>query len=888
MESSIINPRRILLIDDDEDEYILTREMLANARDERYLLDWRANFEDGLDAIRCNQFDAILIDFYLGQDNGIELIMQARKSGCTVPIILITGAGDQEVDREAMIAGATDYLDRSEVTPALLERAIRYTIRNHRAALESQALVEAERAKLNMMGEKVPVGIFMTDAQGQFTLINPVGKELFPPGTFDPGSGGAAFDFQICHSDGTVYQMADSPIARSLQGETILNEEMLIRYKDGTDIYLLDNTLPIYQDGLITGTVSAVRDVTEMVKAQRALKESQEREQARASELEAIMNTVPVAVWIARDPEGQRIDGNEYGYEILRMKPGENLSASAPENAPNHFKVIQDGRELTSQEMGVQLAARGGVIDNFECATVFEDGEVIHLLGNVRPVIRDGKPVGAVSAFINITERKEIERALQMSEERFRSAVRAMKGIVWDYDFESSQVFRSEGLESLTGFTTAELPTSEEAWLARIDPEDNQAGQMSMKVLLSQYETSYSREYRFHHKAGHWVWVQEQGNIICDENGNPVRVVGTTIDIDARKQAELALRESEERFRRVLDNTSTVMFTMDRDLRYTWIYNPGPLFSEQEILGKREDELLDAEAAEILMAPKREVLATGKPVQRELTYKVKGQTVAYHVSFEPIFANTGEVTGISAVAMEITDLAKMRQQQIDDQARIEIQQRIIEQREQERLQIARDLHDGPLQVFTGILIYLQDLVDRTKSDPELSKIVQDLKQDIQTGIGELRHYATELRPPTLASFGFEKAIWAHLQEFKRRHPDIQVQFEAKQVGDILSEAPRMALYRIYQELMNNIIKHARATEIDIQFEKTLEVAELIVRDNGVGFSVPSDWLELARHKHLGLVGLQERVEAVGGRVEIRSKPGKGTTVRVVIPLPEGD
>jgi len=236
--------------------------------------------------------------------------------------------------------------------------------------------------------------------------------------------------------------------------------------------------------------------------------------------------------------------------------------------------------------------------------------------------------------------------------------------------------------------------------------------------------------------------------------------------------------------------------------------------------------------------------------------------------------------------MEITDIINLRQQQIKDQAHIEIQRRIIEQREQERLQIARDMHDGPLQTFTAAGFLLQSLLDDTAHMPELHQALRNLKQDLQTGVVELRAYASELRPPTLASFGLEKAINAHLENFRRRHPHILVTYRARQHGPILPETPRMALYRIYQELMNNIVKHAQASQVNITFTKTLQAAELVVQDNGVGFTVPSDWLELARNKHLGLVGLQERAEAVGGTVEITSAPGEGTTVRIAIPLQE--
>jgi signal transduction histidine kinase len=108
--------------------------------------------------------------------------------------------------------------------------------------------------------------------------------------------------------------------------------------------------------------------------------------------------------------------------------------------------------------------------------------------------------------------------------------------------------------------------------------------------------------------------------------------------------------------------------------------------------------------------------------------------------------------------------------------------------------------------------------------------------------------------------------------------------DADQEGGLLPEDIRLALFRIYQEGMNNIAKHSPGSQVHILFHKDEKDAHLEISDNGPGFEVPEDWLTLARTGHLGLVGMSERAEAVGGRLKVDSAPGQGTRVQVIVPL----
>jgi len=140
------NSIRVLLIEDEETDYLLTRRMLSTVQDQSFDLEWANSWQTGIDAIRRCAHDICLLDFRIAGGDGLELLKESRDIGCKAPVILLTGIADYRLDLEAMELGASDFLVKDKITPELLERAIRYSLAQSRSLEQLQRQRDQLRA----------------------------------------------------------------------------------------------------------------------------------------------------------------------------------------------------------------------------------------------------------------------------------------------------------------------------------------------------------------------------------------------------------------------------------------------------------------------------------------------------------------------------------------------------------------------------------------------------------------------------------------------------------------------------------------------------------------------------------------------------------------------
>ena len=253
---------RILLIEDDEDDYFLTRDLLENIEESTFDLQWCSTYDDGLAALDGHP-DVCLVDYYVGGRSGLDLVQDAVARGCIAPLILLTGLGDHDVDVAAMRAGATGYLEKGQLTPGLLERSIRYAIKEAQDRAEKLALLETTL-------ENTGAGIATFDQELRLVARNDRFVELigFAPGA-DPGSNDTMHSaLPIARSETDIADF----VARNFRPRNSAGPSQFEHVcADGRIIEVRQNPTPV------GGVVVACVDVTERKCYEAELREAKEK-----------------------------------------------------------------------------------------------------------------------------------------------------------------------------------------------------------------------------------------------------------------------------------------------------------------------------------------------------------------------------------------------------------------------------------------------------------------------------------------------------------------------------------------------------------------------------------------------------------------------------------
>jgi len=245
-----------------------------------------------------------------------------------------------------------------------------------------------------------------------------------------------------------------------------------------------------------------------------------------------------------------------------------------------------------------------------------------------------------------------------------------------------------------------------------------------------------------------------------------------------------------------------------------------------------------------------------------------------HFTASPIKDDDGEIYGAIETLVDITE-----RKNLEDNLRFFLQQ-ITKAQEEERKYIARELHDDMAQILGSLSRRLDNLLRKEHNfGASEASTLQDIQTLLNQGLQSLNSFIQNLRPSSLDDLGLIPALRSLTNNLEKTDGTL-ANFTVIGEERRLTNEIELSLFRIVQEALNNVSKHAQATEVNVSAEFTEKAIKLTVSDNGNGFELKGSMDDLPRIGQLGLMGMQERVWLLGGSIEVNSKPGKGTTLKV--------
>jgi PAS domain S-box-containing protein len=611
------------------------------------------------------------------------------------------------------------------------------------------------------------------------------------------------------------------------------------------------------------GTMAAVtvdsKDISKRKQAEENLHQSEEK-------YRSLFEDSKDAVYITTQ-EGAFIDVNQSALELFGYSRDELEGVNAQQLYVNPL----DAREFQKE------IEKNGFVRDYEVKLVKKDGTEMDCLFNVSVRRASDGSISAYQGIIrDITKRKQAEEALRESEESYRELADSITDVFFAMDKNLRYTYWNKASEELVG-----IPAKDAIGKSLFDifpdtPEIRRAESSYLYVLRTKKPKSLVTEYQ-----------QGEKRFFFEISAYPTKdgLSVFTKDITSRKRAEEALRESENRFRALFDHMSSGVAVYEpindgSDFIIKDYNKAGELISKvsrDHIVGRSVLEVFPGIKKFGLFEVFQRVWKTGEPEHQPVALYQDdylthwAENYVYKLPSGEIVAVFDDVTERKQADEEL----KKSQEQLRNLA-----DHLQSVREQERTSIARKIHDELGQALTALKMDISWLGKKLPNDQEsLIKKAKSISTLTDMTIKTVKRITAELRPGLLDDLGLVAAIEWQVEEFQNR-TGLTCKSVIDREGIAVDEKRSTTIFRILQEALTNVARHAQATRVTVSLKEKNGGLYLLVRDNGKGITKE----QISDPQSFGLMGMRERVRMWGGEVKFSGRPGKGTTVVVRMPV----
>jgi PAS domain S-box-containing protein len=624
--------------------------------------------------------------------------------------------------------------------------------------------------------------------------------------------------------------------------------------------------------GTVTRMIGVTQDITERKRAEEALRASEER-------FRRYFEFGLIGMAITSGTKGC-LEVNDRLCEILGYRRSELLRLTWPElTHPDDLAadVSHFNRVLAGEIDGYSIDKR----------FIRKDGEVIHATISVTCLRRPDSSIDAFLALIqDVTERKKAEEALRDAKEFSENLIQTANVMIIGLDTEGRIDIFNEAAEKITGYTLSEIKGKN--WFEALVPKERYPWVWEYFSRLVAGETADAFENPILTKTGeerHIMWQTNQIRV----NGKVVATISFGNDITERKRVEEALRKSDDRFRLIARATNDAVWDWDLTTNTLW-WNE----SFKTLFGYKVEEIeagieswshrLHPEDKERVLSETHAVINGGEQYW-SAEYRFRRADGSYAVIFDRgyvVHVRNGKPVRMIGAMIDITE-RKRAEEALENYAnRLQsLSGQLLEAQETERRRIARELHDEIGQSLTAIKMQLHAQRHSSMNRPTTDECIEIVNH----ALSQVRNLSLDLHPPQLDELGLVATLRWHLDR-QVKAANLVPRFSADPLPARLRPDIEIACFRVAQEALTNVIRHAEAREVSITLRQCGGELHLIIRDDGRGFDVEAARDRAVQGASLGLIGMTERAELAGGRLEWRSNPGEGTELYAVFPLGE--
>jgi PAS domain S-box-containing protein len=471
--------------------------------------------------------------------------------------------------------------------------------------------------------------------------------------------------------------------------------------------------------------------------------------------------------------------------------------------------------------------------------------------------------------FVNAIKRMESMHQLMESEEKYRLMVETQTDLIIKTDPAGNFLFVSPSYCEL--FDIPEEVLLSGRFKPEVHPADNQQSARLMENLFRPPYTYYY-EQRIMTKKG-WRWFAWNNKSILDEKNKVIEIIGVGRDITYQKGVEEALRRSEDRFRSIVQYSSDIILLIDNETSI--IYDTPAIkkvlgYEEGFLVGKKWLELVHPDDMDVVRENLMNIL-THENFMSPIEFRFKHADNRW-IALEGIWKNMLKHSSIQGIVVTLRDISerKLVEKRIFDA--------VIKTEEQERERFAKNLHDDLGPLLSSLKMYINSL-STSSAQNKLEYIITQLNEVVKEAIQTTKEVSNDLSPHILMNYGLIAAI----DNFLRKVPStIEIRFANKLHSERYTISIENSFYRIVKELINNTLKHAEASLIEIRLEEHGNSLYLVYSDNGKGYDMKNNAPDLS--SGMGISNIISRALSLNGNYEFQTSPGNGFMFKFNIPL----